>query len=488
MLCSCSRTGVLERTEKPVAVITVNNPTVLLGRTVTLDGSSSSDPFGEPLQFIWRLREAPVRARATLSHLDTPNTTVTPDIEGAWVAELVVTAGDRMSLPAVAMLSVTRPIHTTNRPPVANFEVVSTGGAFVRFDGSRSVDPDGDALTYAWRVPRQPQGAQLTLGPAGANLVDGVVRVMGQYEIELEVSDGRGGRDSTKLTLQLPLVSDGGVVDGGQTLPGYDQLDPDTVYMLGTLEPGVANRQALAHYSTPDEAAYGFGTLVGRPGIAIRPTDGRVLYLDNNAHRIRTFTCDLCPFAPPVSGTWSDNDVEVPTPCPGVALDFRVGPGGEIWTQCGTNQWRAPPEITNVISLTELISVGRGLVLAPSRVHEVGTGMSRVHTLPRTIVAARWKPPSSFYAVTVDAMQVATLWEVGLQGEMIIGTYPPMPADQGSPRAYVLDTNAQLFNIASNGNIDTIVSRSTSGASSVVYSEATNPLVQLDRSTLVTGP
>ncbi len=67
--------------------------TVTAGQRVTLNGTGSSDPNGDPLTYSWCLKGRPVGSTATLSSANTPQPTFTPDIAGSYVFCLTVNDG-----------------------------------------------------------------------------------------------------------------------------------------------------------------------------------------------------------------------------------------------------------------------------------------------------------------------------------------------------------------------------------------------------------
>jgi PKD repeat protein len=79
---------------------------------------------------------------------------------------------------------------------VANAGGPYTGTATqaIQFDGSRSLDPDGDPLTFAWDFGdgrKDPVRRPRTL------------RTGGQFTVSLTVSDGRGGVNTASTTAQI---------------------------------------------------------------------------------------------------------------------------------------------------------------------------------------------------------------------------------------------------------------------------------------------
>jgi subtilisin family serine protease len=96
-----------------------------------------------------------------------------------------------------------------NRDPDASF-TTSYSGTEVTFDAEASSDPDGDALGYAWDFG---DGA----GASGAVAVHRYTEP-GRFEVELTVTDGRGGVDTATATLPVGEVAGDLEVVGGAPL------------------------------------------------------------------------------------------------------------------------------------------------------------------------------------------------------------------------------------------------------------------------------
>ena len=76
-----------------------DDATVARGVTVQLDGSGSSDPDGTPLQTAWSLTSRPPGSSAALSDSGIVNPTFVADVDGAYVAQLIVGDGALLSAP-----------------------------------------------------------------------------------------------------------------------------------------------------------------------------------------------------------------------------------------------------------------------------------------------------------------------------------------------------------------------------------------------------
>lgn len=140
------------------------NQTVVSGQQVTLDGSASYDAEDDRVGYLW---EQLVGSRAILSDPRSPQPTFTaPEgrAEGhGLLFELTVRDGDGLRSRDTCIVNVVG----ANLPPKANAGQDQTvpPGTLVSLDGSRSVDPDGDLVSFRWQ---QLAGPPVTLSdPAG---------------------------------------------------------------------------------------------------------------------------------------------------------------------------------------------------------------------------------------------------------------------------------------------------------------------------------
>ena len=162
------------------------NQTVLVGETVSLDGTGSADPDGDLLSFQWTIQSRPNGSSAAILNADRPNPLFTADKHGNYVIQLVVTDSHGLSSAPAAVT-----ISTINSAPVADAgpdQSVSLIGTTVTL-GGQSFDPDGDPISYSWSIITKPSGSSAALSDPASPNPTFVVDVQGDYVIELVVSD-----------------------------------------------------------------------------------------------------------------------------------------------------------------------------------------------------------------------------------------------------------------------------------------------------------
>jgi hypothetical protein len=167
--------------------------TVAVGSLVTLDGSASSDPDGDPKTFAWTQTSGPA---VTLIGADTAKPTFTPTVIAIYSFQVRVSDNDGGSRTDTMTVNVINGL-----PPVADAKVWpgSTGriGTVFVFDGSNSTDPDGTITGYLWDF-----GDLATNPRAKAPHSFGTAQV---FTVKLTVTDNDGMTNRT--TLQIDVVS-----------------------------------------------------------------------------------------------------------------------------------------------------------------------------------------------------------------------------------------------------------------------------------------
>jgi hypothetical protein len=184
---------------------------VLVGATVELDGSGSTDADDDLLTYSWSITSKPAGSNAQLTYAgetdDDPAPTFVADVAGVYVIGLVVHDGKTPS----AVASVTVIAATGNVAPQANAgdDVSTVAGQTVTLDGTLSSDANGDPLTYAWTIVSRPDGSAAVIQSPTAASPTLTPDVAGSYVIELVVSDGQlaSTPDRMMVTAGVPGVN-----------------------------------------------------------------------------------------------------------------------------------------------------------------------------------------------------------------------------------------------------------------------------------------
>lgn len=237
--------------------------TVLVGDTITLDGSRSSDVDGDEITYLWTVNSAPEGSQAVLSDPLSAQPVFEIDMPGAYAIQLVVNDGSEDSTPDIVSIS------TRNSPPVANAGVdqgVATGDTVV-LDGSGSSDIDGDALRFTWSLTGIPEGSGATL--SDVNSVDPSFQIdkPGAYTVQLIVNDG--DEDSTPDTVTITTRNSAPLADAG---PDRTMFVGETVQLDGGVSSDV-DGDALTYTWSLVSIPQGSGAVLSDP-TAIGPVFG----------------------------------------------------------------------------------------------------------------------------------------------------------------------------------------------------------------------
>lgn len=207
---------------------------VKVNQTVQLDGSSSSDPDGDPLTYKWSFASVPDASKAVLSSDTAVNPIFMADTPGIYMVQLIVNDAKADSQPD----SIT--IFTENSPPIADAGSDQTimEGQTTGLDGTGSSDPDGDISYYQWI---QTSGPTVSLSDSSAAQTTFIAPDVGQegaiLTFDLSVTDSKGltATDSCSVVVDWqnqPPTADAGpdqTVESGRavTLNGANSTDKE---------------------------------------------------------------------------------------------------------------------------------------------------------------------------------------------------------------------------------------------------------------------
>jgi hypothetical protein len=177
----------------------------VVGKTVNLSGALSSDAnVGDTLTYAWTLVSRPAGSVAAPVNPSNMTATLTPDVAGLYVVELVVSDGMLSSVPDSVVVTAGDP--NVNLAPVAKAGPRQRGvgiGKTVTLDGSKSYDPNGTAVTYAWKFKSKPKKSTATLQGATTVAPTFVPDVRGNYVVQLVVSDGQLTSVASTVMIQV---------------------------------------------------------------------------------------------------------------------------------------------------------------------------------------------------------------------------------------------------------------------------------------------
>ena len=210
---------------------------VLLGETVTLDGTASSDLDGQVEGWAWRMLLAPRGSTASLSPSTGSVVDLTPDLAGQYVLALEVTddSGETSGLDLVSLR-----VGSGNAPPEVTLEADATDvvpEALVMLSASGS-DPEGAELSWEWSVQHAADGSKAELEVQGTEATF-VPDLGGVYILSVRASDGVSWSQRADAVLRVDspetnepptaICGDGGEVEVGTTveLDGTASTDPE---------------------------------------------------------------------------------------------------------------------------------------------------------------------------------------------------------------------------------------------------------------------
>ena len=171
------------------------------GDKLSLSASGSYDLDGDSLSYTWSVIKKPSSSTAGFESSDKPLAFFSPDVLGDYELELEVSDGKQTSTDKIL-------ISSNNIRPKAQAgvdELVNTGDE-VQLDGTASSDTKGTSLNYSWSFIKKPIGSVAEIKSRRAKRPRFTVDKAGDYEIELELSDGLLSNKNRVLisTLNIP--------------------------------------------------------------------------------------------------------------------------------------------------------------------------------------------------------------------------------------------------------------------------------------------
>lgn len=147
-------------------------------------GRARRIPKTSPLQYEWRFASRPDGSAAAFDDPASAGTNFVADLAGTYEVVLTVSDGFHQAEASFSLRA--------NRAPIADAGRGRGGQVAtpMALDGTASVDPDGDPLTFQWRIVEAPEGSLATIEDADQEEARLVPDLPGTYDVELAVSDG----------------------------------------------------------------------------------------------------------------------------------------------------------------------------------------------------------------------------------------------------------------------------------------------------------
>ncbi|MEL7091891.1 MAG: PKD domain-containing protein, partial [Pseudomonadota bacterium] len=146
---------------RPVARIGASG-SFAVGSAIALSGQQSYDLNGDLLGYDWSVLRAPAGSTAALMAAG-PAATLTPDVDGLYVVQLIAADAQAGSVPATFVIDTTR----TRPQAIVGGDVLADAGGVATLDGGASV---ADIPAYSWSVTGLTGGALGALNDAALAL------------------------------------------------------------------------------------------------------------------------------------------------------------------------------------------------------------------------------------------------------------------------------------------------------------------------------
>jgi hypothetical protein len=169
--------------------------------TLAMLNGTGTDAQGMPVTYQWSLISRPDGSQAALSSATIANPSFLIDVDGTYVAQLIVNNGQQSSAPSTVTVST-----NANAAPVAKAganQSVAVGAA-VTLDGNGSSDAENQALSYRWSFLVIPEGSAATLAGANTAVPAFTADAAGIYVAQLIVNDGMASSapSTTAITVE----------------------------------------------------------------------------------------------------------------------------------------------------------------------------------------------------------------------------------------------------------------------------------------------
>jgi hypothetical protein len=222
---------------------------------ISLEGTGSSDPDGDPLTYSWTFVSRPEGSTASIIAASAASASFTPDVEGVYVVQLEVSDGEFSSTDTATIT-----VGPFNAPPVGTLTISGSAQIFAGEGVTATAaftDADGDPLDLTWSLDA-PDGSSATLALSGdETMATFTADVPGDYAVSVSVTDGGKTTEQEVTVTAYPHV--GGTYSTDFTLTFISPICQDA---LG-LTPGESQiRDMLVTQTSVTTAKLGLSALI----------------------------------------------------------------------------------------------------------------------------------------------------------------------------------------------------------------------------------
>jgi hypothetical protein len=167
-------------------------------KTVTLNGTNSSDADGTISSYLWTKVSGPA---ATIVNAGGSSTAVNNLVEGTYVFRLKVTDNDGASSEDLVTVKVNPAANVAPVARAGNDITVTLPENKISLSAVSSSDADGTIASYAWAKLTGP--SQFIIADAGASFTSVTNLVEGTYTFRLVVTDNKGATDADTIIVKV---------------------------------------------------------------------------------------------------------------------------------------------------------------------------------------------------------------------------------------------------------------------------------------------
>jgi len=423
--------------QPPVANAGASKTITLPLDSVSLNGSSSSDPDDTIVSYSWTQISGP--SSATISGGNTATPTVSALIQGQYVFQLTVTDNSGASNSAQVNIIV-NPAALIN--PTANAganQTITLPLDSVSVDGGGSIAPSGTIVNFTWSQISGPSTAIIVSPHSVITQIDDLVQ--GVYVFGLTVTDNHGNTGSGTITItvnaavHVPPVANAGTSAtimlplGSVSLNGTKSSDPDgTIVSYSWVETSGPSTAIITNANTATPTISGL--LAGKYYFQLTVTDN---YGASDTSTVK-ITVIAAPVQPPVANAGANQTITLP-------LDSVTVNGSASQDASGT-----------IVSYNwaEVSGPAQGTIVSPSSVStSIKNLVQGVYIFQLTVTDNNGSTSSDTLTITVNA-----------------APHQPPVANAGAPQIITLPVDSVLLNGTSSSDPDgTITSYSWSQVS-----------------------